>query len=78
MVSRPVGDPFHPEIVACMRAGRRPTRDQLRSVAARIAYEARLRGMLPGGSRERLRHIIRAALQATGMPESSPDGWTKQ
>jgi len=71
MRSRRIGNSFPPAIIACMRVGRPPTGDELKSVADRIEREAELRSRFAGHPSACIRMTLRAALQATGMVELS-------
>jgi hypothetical protein len=64
-----IGDPFPAAIIACLRAGRAPTADELRAVAERIECEARLGGRFADAPLRHIDFLLRAALQATGMVE---------
>lgn len=68
---RRIGNPFPSAIVACLRVGRTPTNEELRSVAERIEDEADLRARFASEPDRHLRSVLRAALQATGMIELS-------
>lgn len=67
-----IGNPFPAAVVACLRAGRAPTADELRSVAERIEQEADLHGRFSDEPDRRVRTMVRAALLATGMIELGP------
>lgn len=71
MRRRRIGNPFPSAIVACLQAGRAPTNEELRLVATRIEDEAELRARFASEPDRRLRFVLRAAFQATGMIELS-------
>lgn len=71
MRSRRIGNSFPPAIIACMRAGRPPSDEELKSVAARIEQEAGLFGRFADHPNACIDMTLRAALQATGMVELS-------
>lgn len=71
MRSRRIGNSFSPAIIACLRAGRPPTGEELKSVADRIEREAELQTRFVGHASACIRMTLRAALQATGMVELS-------